>query len=274
MKRAIAGVLVISLGLLLKSCDTTEPPPPPPDGDNIENTITLTTLWQDLNKVAVNFTRSQIDTTGTFTYKLKRKNPAGNETEFLFTLLGMDTTFIDENLTKGTYYSYKVEADEQQGKTKDTSRTLLVTTLDTTSHEITWQIDTLGQPGNFLYDVWGLDENNVYAVGYVELQSGNSSIIKWDGIECSLIRNNVVVNRVNIDFAADPTIAFDGLGNGIHTNHPALVNSISSIPGWNFYANNSNVTETRTLPDYSHETQVAGVIAAQQTIYNNYIVKV
>lgn len=63
------------------------------------------------------------------------------------------------------------------------------------------------------------------------------------------------------------------LGNGIHTDHPALVNSISSIPGWNFYANNSNVTETRTLPDYSHETQVAGVIVAQQTIYNNYIVR-
>lgn len=63
------------------------------------------------------------------------------------------------------------------------------------------------------------------------------------------------------------------LGNGIHTNHPALINSISSIPGWNFYANNSNVTETRTLPDYSHETQVAGVIVAQQTIYNNYIVR-
>lgn len=115
---------------------------------------------------------------------------------------------------------------------------------------------------------------------YIAVNPNNGDILSAylhqvnSGIECSLIRNNVVVNRVNIDFAADPTIAFDGLGNGIHTNHPALVNSISSIPGWNFYANNSNVTETRTLPDYSHETQVAGVIAAQQTIYNNYIVKV
>jgi hypothetical protein len=71
----------------------------------------------------------------------------------------------------------------------------------------------------------------------------------------------------------DENVIIAVLGNGIHTNHPALVNSISSIPGWNFYANNSNVTETRTLADYSHETQVAGIIAAQQTVYNNYIVR-
>jgi len=53
------------------------------------------------------------------------------------------------------------------------------------------------------------------------------------------------------------------LGNGIHTDHPALVNSISSIPGWNFYDNNSNVTETRSGSYYSHETSIAGIIAAQ-----------
>lgn len=178
MKRAIFSVLVISLGLLLKTCNTTEPPP---NGIHIKNTITLTTPWQDLNKIAVNFTRAQTDTNGTFTYRLKRKNPTGSETQFLFMLLGMDTTFIDENLERGTRYSYKVEAEEQQGKTKDTSRTIYVTTLDTTSHNITWQIDTLGQPGDFLYDVWGLDESNVYAVGAVHMQQGVTAIIKWDG---------------------------------------------------------------------------------------------
>jgi hypothetical protein len=182
MKRAIFSVLVISIGLLLKSCDTTEPPPPPPDGDKIKNTIAITTLWQDLNKIAVNFTRSQLDTNGTFTYKLKRKNPTGSETQFLFMLIGTDTTFIDANLERGTQYIYKVEAEEKQDKTKDTSRTIYVTTLDTTSHNITWQMDTLGQPGDFLYDVWGLDENNVWAVGAVHMQQGVTSVIKWDGV--------------------------------------------------------------------------------------------
>ena len=178
-------VLLFSFTLLVLSCNTTEPPPPPPNGVTIENTIALTTLWQDLNKIAINFTRSQFDTTGTYTYRLKRKNPAGSETEYLFILLGLDTTFVDENLTQGTEYIYKVEA-EQQGKTTDTSKTIIAATLDTTSHEINWQIDTLGQPGNFLYDVWGLDENNVWAVGYVELRGSGSGIIKWDGSKWGL----------------------------------------------------------------------------------------
>jgi subtilisin family serine protease len=46
-------------------------------------------------------------------------------------------------------------------------------------------------------------------------------------------------------------------GNGIHSNHPALINSISSIPGYNFYGNNTNVTETRSGINYNHETSVA-----------------
>jgi hypothetical protein len=54
-------------------------------------------------------------------------------------------------------------------------------TLSPTSHNISWQIDTLGQPGDFLYDVWGLDENNIWAVGAVHMQQGLTAIIKWDG---------------------------------------------------------------------------------------------
>ena len=177
----------IFFGLIVSvlSCNSVEPPPPPPppNGVTIENTITLSTLWQDLNKIAINFTRSQLDTHTTFSYKLKRKNPTGSETEYLFMLTGLDTTFIDENLNQGALYSYKVEAEEQQGKTADTSKTLIVTTLDTTSHDITWHIDTLGQAGNFLYDVWGLNEDNVWAVGAVNMQQGVTSVIKWDGIK-------------------------------------------------------------------------------------------
>jgi hypothetical protein len=178
---------VIFFGLIFSilACNTIEPPPPPPpNGVTIENTITLSTLWQDLNKIAINFTRSQLDTHTTFSYKLKRKNPTGSETEYLFMLTGLDTTFIDENLNQGAIYRYKVEAEEQQGKTADTSKTLIVTTLDTTSHEITWTIDTLGQPGDLgLFDVWGIDENNVWAVGAVNMQQGVTSVIKWDGIK-------------------------------------------------------------------------------------------
>lgn len=181
MSKKIVVLLFIFIGLL-QFCNTTEPPPPPPpNGDIIENTITLTTLWQDLNKIAINFTRSQFDTIGTFTYRLKRKNYSGSETEYFFILLGLDTTFVDENLSEGTRYSYKVEATENN-KTVDTSKTILSNTLSPTSHDITWTIDTLGQPGDLgLLDVWGIDENNVWAAGGVTMPEGGTTIIKWDG---------------------------------------------------------------------------------------------
>jgi len=91
----------------------------------------------------------------------------------------------------------------------------------------------------------------------------------------------------------DEDVIIAVLGNGIHTNHPALQNTIfvnpyeipnngiddddngfiDDVNGWNFYSNNNNVSESRNGPDYSHETSIAGIIAAQQIVYNNYIVK-
>jgi hypothetical protein len=68
-------------------------------------------------------------------------------------------------------------------KTIDTSSTIVTNTLSTTSHDITWEIDTLGQPGDFLYDIWGLDKNNIWALGGIHTNQGVTAIIKWDGFE-------------------------------------------------------------------------------------------
>ena len=58
----------------------------------------------------------------------------------------LDTViFMDSLLPKRTYSftAYRFE----NGSLKDSSNQLSVTTLDTTSHNITWQIDTLGEGG-------------------------------------------------------------------------------------------------------------------------------
>jgi hypothetical protein len=55
---------------------------------------------------------------------------------------------------------------------------------DTTSHEIVWQIDTIGGWQSRFFDIWGTDENNVYAVGlvYISLDPYQvASIMHWDG---------------------------------------------------------------------------------------------
>ncbi len=95
-----------------------------------------------------------------------------------------DTTFIDNNeglgLQPGMTYKYKIEAFFLDSL-KDTSTTLIAVTLDTAGHSFNWVVDTIGLPGNILVDVWGYDENNVWAIGVVDLPEGRSGVIKWNG---------------------------------------------------------------------------------------------
>jgi len=184
---AIGGLL-----LNLNSCNTTEPPTPPPNDTTVYNTINITIEWTDLYRIKLKWNISTKDTLKNYSYELYRKDETGVETKLNFYISGTDTSYIDgetDSLASGKNFIYSVRAFDNKNKLIDTSRTKTAKTLAPTSHNITWQIDTLGQPGNFLYDVWGLDENNVYSVGFVELQSGNSSIIKWDGIEWKAFTN-------------------------------------------------------------------------------------
>ena len=156
----------------------------PPNDNIIENTIVLSTKWQEMNKIAVKWDKADIDTLLAFTYRLKRKDPLGNVYSKDFMLTSDDTTYIDDNdgngLTPGSKYSYQIEAINND-TIQDTSNTIYVETLSPTNHNITWEVDTLGQPGDFLYDIWGTDENNIWAVGSVNLPEGSQGIVRWDG---------------------------------------------------------------------------------------------
>jgi hypothetical protein len=55
---------------------------------------------------------------------------------------------------------------------------------DSTSHSITWQIDTIGTWQSFLFSVWGTDSKNIYAIGGIfDPDTGihGTSIMHWDG---------------------------------------------------------------------------------------------
>ncbi len=72
----------------------------------------------------------------------------------------------------------------------------MITTMDTTSHNFTWQTFTFGQHSNsVLYDVAIIDENNIWAVGaiYMNDSLGNHdpnayNAVHWDGIKWDLKR--------------------------------------------------------------------------------------
>jgi len=67
---------------------------------------------------------------------------------------------------------------------------------DTTSHNIIWHIDTLGDFGSDIQKIWGTDENNVYAVGLFSDKkiSDNylSDIARWDGEKWEYFRDHVI----------------------------------------------------------------------------------
>ncbi|MBZ0179273.1 MAG: hypothetical protein K8F36_08275, partial [Melioribacteraceae bacterium] len=65
---------------------------------------------------------------------------------------------------------------------KDTSEKVIGRTLGATSHNYVWEEYTIGESGA-LYDVWGTDENNVYAVGGVRINDTTYGVIHWDGTE-------------------------------------------------------------------------------------------
>jgi len=54
---------------------------------------------------------------------------------------------------------------------------------DTTSHDFSWSVDTIGTFQSSLSDAWGTGPDNVYAVGFVFLpnRSTPTNIVHWDG---------------------------------------------------------------------------------------------
>jgi hypothetical protein len=68
----------------------------------------------------------------------------------------------------------------KDGRDKDRSDPVAVTTLDTTSHDFTWTVETLGDAGSYLNDVAIVDENNIYVVGEIRSDSGWYNIGIWN----------------------------------------------------------------------------------------------
>jgi len=91
-----------------------------------------------------------------------------------------DTVVIDTGLTPRTTYIYSTMR-VQSGAETAASEPVPVTTLPTTSHHFTWTVDTLGTAGSYLRDVAIVDEDDIWAVGNIETDSGRYNLAKWNG---------------------------------------------------------------------------------------------
>ncbi len=180
MKRIIIPSLLIMTVLL--SCNTTEPPP----------------LIGSINI-------SEIDAAIIETYlNIQIENPSVNrevvierngQRVFSFAATNTDTAITDTGLTENATYKYKAKLTEN-GKLVSESSEVGITTMQSTSHNFTWQTFTFGEhSSSSLYDVAIIDENNIWAVGEIYMKDSTGEIdlnaynaVHWDGTKWELKR--------------------------------------------------------------------------------------
>ncbi|RME61309.1 glucosyl transferase, partial [Candidatus Parcubacteria bacterium] len=111
-----------------------------------------------------------------------------------------ETTVVDTGLLPAHSYSYAARL-EKDGQTAARSNSVQLTTMDTTSHDFSWEIYEFGgQHGSsVLYDVAIVDENNIWAVGEIHTAETDTfdslgnwvnpyNAVHWDGNEWELKR--------------------------------------------------------------------------------------
>ncbi|MBC8322000.1 MAG: hypothetical protein H8E70_00340 [Candidatus Marinimicrobia bacterium] len=167
--------------LLITAC-----PDPPEEIPKRDTSINLEVLSAFTTTARLHI--SVEDTTAEWTFGLKRNG----EDILTATVFNNDTTFVDNALTPSTQYTYQAQWMED-GIALDSSLDAIAITMDTTSHNFVWEIDTLGDSGSYLNDVAIVDENNIWVVGMIKIPDPDSSFngtgwesfnaAHWDGTE-------------------------------------------------------------------------------------------
>jgi len=210
-KKFVSPILVILWCLLLIGCPTQPTNPPDPATFSVDYT-TYTEIWL----------RVQIpDSTDRAGLRVYR----GDSLLVNFPVAPADTVVIDSGLHPNTTYAYRTVRVQDEHE-QSPSELLSVTTLPTTSHDFTWTIDTLGSAqygygSSYLNDVAIIDDDNIWAVGEINVDSGLYGAAVWDGMHWTLKKliagsSNVRPRGIwafssrNIWFAAGSIYHWDG----------------------------------------------------------------
>ncbi|HRN27991.1 MAG: glucosyl transferase [Ignavibacteriaceae bacterium] len=166
--------------LLLNNCDSTNPKLEPDLLLKLED-VSCTEAWLQL-------TTNNIQLPAIV--NLKQSNPAGDTKSHIFNLNTKDSLFYIDSLLPNQTYKLQVSNIQNQVSSNELS----ITTLDTTSHNFTWQTFEFGQhSSSVLYDVAIIDENNIWAVGEIYMNDSLGQPIRynavhWDGQSWELKR--------------------------------------------------------------------------------------
>src|SRR5690606_31221708 len=174
-KKMITGIIVLTVATL--TCNTTDPPLEPELKLELED-VSCTEAW-----ITLTTTNLQLPTT----LELK----LDNQTRSIINLIKSDTLlYIDSLLPNNNYRFHSVIQSSNH-----TSNEISVTTLDTTSHNFTFETWTFGDIGSsVLFDVAIISEDNIWCVG--EINIADTSVngyttynaVHWNGSEWQLKR--------------------------------------------------------------------------------------
>jgi hypothetical protein len=181
--------------LFFVSCQTTEPPIDKTPPETVRDTITVTITDSTHRSITLNV-KSTFNKPAKSIELYRRRNNQDSLVE-IYTAFTLEKEIIDDDSGKGlaldTEYKYFAVRVDTANKWIDTSEIITARTLPATSHDYIWEEYTLGEWQSSLWDVWGTDENNVYAVGSVTINDTTYGVIHWDGTEWkgSLLRGGL-----------------------------------------------------------------------------------
>jgi hypothetical protein len=179
--------LLISLLITIISCDTNEPPIPP---DTEKPTLSLTLEDVSCIEAWIKLTTTNLELTATLT--LKQFNPNGDTISQILNLNTQDSLLYIDSLLPNKNYQYQVSSIQHQVL----SNVITAATLDTTSHDFTFDSFTFGGTAgsSVLYDCVIISPENIWAVGEILVadtsQNGYTmyNAVHWDGVEWKLHR--------------------------------------------------------------------------------------
>lgn len=187
MKRIFVIVLSVCFIILVLCNCKDEPPivPPQPPPQNIIDTLTITFEYSTHRSIIINSQTTSHNKNSTI--GLYRQFNNINILVAEYSITTNDTSIIDDDNGEGleinTTYTYYTVRIDSTGERKDSSNFITAATLAATNFNYTWQEFALGEPGSVLYDVWGTDENNVWAVGLIIINNKFFGALHYNGNE-------------------------------------------------------------------------------------------
>jgi hypothetical protein len=186
MKFKVAIVFLLLIIILIPSCDTTEPPPP--NGE--KPTLTLKFEETSCIEAWIKLTTTNLLTEGEPPAEIiLKQNDIVRDTISLTTA---DTLLYIDSLLPNTNYTFQA-AGLQSPVSGVKSNSLNVTTMDTTSHILNWQVFTFGEHQHSRLNDVAIVGDEIWAVGEIYMndslgQSIRYNAVHWNGNEWDLKR--------------------------------------------------------------------------------------